>query len=154
MSAKTLRRLLPLLMLMALPARPDNKTGTVTATRNLALGRFVASTGGTITLTPDGVRSSTGGVILLAGGSATSATFSLTESGTGAPLTWTSISLPPSATLTGAGASMTLTNFTSNPDHRYIAGAQDLAVGATLQVSPDQAAGNYVGSFAVSINYE
>lgn len=154
MSAKTLRRLLPLLMLMALPARPDNKIGTVTATRNLALGRFVAAAGGTITLTPDGVRSSTGGIILLAGGSATSASFSLAESGTGTPLAWTSITLPASATLTSAGASMTLTNFTSNPEHRFTAGAQDLSVGATLQVGPNQAAGNYTGSFSVSVNYE
>lgn len=154
MSADTLRRLLPLLMLLALPARPDNKVGIVTATRSLALGRFVAATGGTITLTPDGVRSSTGGIILLGGGSATSAAFSLTESGTGTPLTWTSITLPSSATLSSGGASMTLTNFTSNPDHRFAAGAPELSVGATLEVGPNQPAGNYAGAFSVSVNYE
>lgn len=141
-------------MLLTLPARPDNKVGLVTATRNLALGRFVATTGGTITITPDGVRSSSGGIILLAGGSATSASFSLAESGTGTALTWTSITLPASATLDSAGASMTLTGFTSNPDRNVSAGAQMLSVGATLVVSPNQPAGNYTGSFAVSVNYE
>jgi hypothetical protein len=154
MSAHTLRRLLPLLLLLTLPARPDNKVGIVTATRNLALGRFVATTGGTITISPDGVRSSSGGIILLAGGSATSASFSLAESGTGTALTWTSITLPASATLTSGGASMTLTNFTSDPDHRMAAGAQLLSVGATLEVGPNQPAGNYSGSFSVSVNYE
>lgn len=154
MSAHTLRRLLPLLLLLALPARPDNKAGIVTATRNLALGRFIATTGGTVTISPDGVRSGSGGVILLGGASATSAAFSLTESGTGTSLTWTTITLPASATLGSGGASMTLNNFTSNPDRNVTAGVQLLSVGATLVVSPNQPAGNYTGTFAVSVNYE
>ncbi|MDB5934020.1 MAG: hypothetical protein JWQ01_1364 [Massilia sp.] len=147
--------LLPLLLL-ALPVQPATKVGNVTPTRNLALGRFVAAGGGTVVVNPAGVRSKSGAVVLLSGGTVSSAAFSLTESGSGKSVTWTTISLPASATLTnGSGASMTLTNFTSNPTGTFSGSAlTQLTVGATLNVGPNQSTGNYSGTFVVTVNYQ
>jgi hypothetical protein len=154
MPEKKFRGLLPLLLL-ALPAQAATKLPNVTATRDLALGRFAASGGGTVVVSPAGVRSTPGGVVLLSGGTVSSAAFSLTESGSGTALTWTSISLPASATLTSGAASMTLTNFTSNPTGTFDGSAlRELTVGATLNVSPNQPAGNYTGTFSVTVDYQ
>jgi hypothetical protein len=154
MSVKTLRRLLPLLLLLALPAY-SQKVGFLTATSSLSFGRLVAGSSGTVTVPPVGVRSSIGGVLLLSGGTVTPASFSLNESGTGTSLNWTTITLPSSAMLTGPGATMTLTSFTSNPSGTFAGSGQTiLTVGATLTVGSTQAAGNYTGTFSVSVNYE
>jgi hypothetical protein len=153
---RKIRHLLALLLVWAaLPAFAANKAGVLTTTRNLSYGRLVAASGGTIVLTPAGVRSQTGGVVLLPGGTVTSASFSLTESGTGKSLNWTTITLPSSATLSSGGATMTLSSFTSNPPNTIAGLTQTvLTVGATLAVSSNQAPGNYAGSFAVTVNYE
>jgi hypothetical protein len=155
MPAKKLRGLLLPLLLLALPAQPATKVPNLTPTRDLALGRFVAAGGGTVVVSPAGVRTSSGGVLLLSGGTVASAAFSLTESGTGESLKWTTINLPASATLSSGGASMTLTNFTSNPSGSFTGSAlTELTVGATLNVGPNQPAGNYTGSYPISVNYE
>ena len=144
-----------LLLLQALPAHPANKVGTVSTTRNLAFGRFVAATGGTITIDPAGVRSKTGGLVLLSGGAVTSSSYSLTESGTGKSLRWTTITLPGSATLSSGGATMTLSNFVSDPPNTVLGTARTtMTVGATLTVAANQAPGSYTGTFAVTVNYE
>jgi hypothetical protein len=50
---------------------------------------------------------------------------------------------------------MTLTNFTSNPSGSFTGSAlTELTVGATLNVGPNQPAGNYTGSYPISVNYE
>lgn len=153
---KLLRLLLPLLLLPpAALVHPADKVPVVTTTRHLALGRFVAASGGTIALTPAGVRSKTGGVVLLAGGTIASASFTLTESGNGKSLRWTTITLPGPTTLASGGATMTLNNFTSNPANTFIGTTERiLTVGATLTVGPNQAPGNYAGAFSVTVNYE
>jgi hypothetical protein len=155
-SALKVRHLLaPFLVWAALPAFAANKVGVLTTTRNLSYGRFVAAGGGTIILSPAGVRSKTGGVVLLPGGTVASASFDLTETGTGKSLRWTTITLPSSATLSSGGATMTLSNFTSNPPNTFAGLTQtDLTVGATLAVGSNQAPGNYSGAFAVTVNYE
>lgn len=157
MSAKKLLRLLlPLLLLPpAAPVHPANKVPVVTTTRHLGLGRFVAGSGGTITISPAGARSKTGGVVLLSGGTIASASFTLTETGSGKALKWTTITLPGPTTLSSGGATMTLNNFVSNPANTFLGTTQRiLTVGATLAVGADQAPGDYAGTFAVTINYE
>ncbi len=156
MPAKKVQALLLPLLLLALPVQTANKVGAITPTRNLALGRFIAASGGTVVVTPAGVRSRTGAVVLLSGGTVSSAAFTLSESGNGKSLAWTSIALPASATLTGsAGASMTLTNFTSTPSGSLVGSAvTELAVGATLNVGANQRAGSYSGTFAVTVDYQ
>lgn len=156
MPAQRYRALLLPLLLLALPVQTANKVGTLTPTRDLALGRFVAAGGGTVVVSPAGVRSKTGAVVLLSGGTVSSAAFTLSESGNGKSLAWTSIGLPASATLTSSGgATMTLTNFTSTPAATFVGSTlTQLTVGATLNVGPNQATGNYSGSFAVTVDYQ
>jgi len=69
-----------------------------------------------------------------------------------------SIALPKSINLTqdGGKATMTVDNFVSNPSGTGIlsaSGSQTVNVGATLNVAANQVAGNYKGSFTVSVNY-
>lgn len=151
--------LLPLLpLLLLLPAallHAANKVGVVTNTRGLSFGRFAANTGGNIILTTAGVRSKTGGVILMSGGTITSASYSLTETGTGKALAWGNITLPTTPVPITSGAnSMSLTAFTSDPAGTVLGtGRTVVLVGATLAVASNQAPGNYTGSFNVTVNY-
>ena len=118
-----------------------------------------ASTGGTVVLTPAGTRTRTSGVTLPATvGTVAAAAF--TVNGTG---TYTyAITLPSSAlTLTHSGGAgtgtMTADNFTSTPSATgaLTAGAQNITVGATLNVAAAQAPGVYLSSpgFDVTVNY-
>jgi hypothetical protein len=148
-------RLLLSLLLVALPALPANKTGNLTNTRSLAFGKFVAAGGGTITVSPAGARSKTGAVALISGGTISSASYTLTESGAGKSLSWTTITLPATATLTNGSATMQLSNFVSDPPNTFLGtGRTIMTVGATLTVAPNQAVGNYSGSFSVTVNYQ
>jgi spore coat protein U-like protein len=147
--------LAPLLIWAALPAFAANKTGVLTPTANLSFGRFVAASGGTIILSPAAARSKTGGVVLLPGGTVSAASFSLTETGTGKSLQWTTITLPSTVTLSSGGSTMTLGNFTSNPATTFAGLTQTvLTVGATLTVGANQAPGAYSGTIQVTVNYQ
>lgn len=154
---KLRRSTAPLLLtlLLAASAHAVDKTGVVTTTSNLAFGKFVADTGGTITIGTQGQRSRTGGVMLLGGGAVTAAAFSLTESGTGTALKFTTISLPDTATMSSGANTMTLSGFVSDPANTVLGtGRTTVQVGATLTVAPNQAPGNYSGSFTVTVNYQ
>ncbi|MFX1704533.1 DUF4402 domain-containing protein [Chitinophaga sp. CC14] len=115
-----------------------------------------STAGGTVVLTPAGVRSTTGGVTLpsTATGTITAASFTVTGTGNYSY----SITLPSTAlTITSGSNTMTVTNFTSDPSGvgTLTAGTQTLNVGATLNVSAAQAAGTYVSGtpFDVTVNY-
>lgn len=154
MPPKIIRCLLLWFLLLALPGRAVDKVGILNTTSNLALGRFIAAGGGTVVVNPAGVRSTTG-VIPLPGGTISAAGFSLSATGNGKALRWTTITLPSSATLASGSASMTLDAFTSNPSGTFNGSTlTQLAVGATLNVSPNQPAGSYTGTFSVTVNYE
>lgn len=154
MPPKTIRSLLLPFLLLALPGQAADKVGSLTTASNLALGRFIAASGGTVVVDPAGVRSTTG-VIPLPGGTISAAAFNLSVTGNGKSLAWTTITLPSSATLSSGSASMTLNAFTSNPDRTFIGSAlTQLTVGATLNVSPNQPGGDYTGTFLVTVNYE
>ncbi|MET0855400.1 MAG: DUF4402 domain-containing protein [Telluria sp.] len=154
MPHKIIRILLLPILLLALPGQAVDKVGSLNTTSNLALGRFIAAGGGTVVVSPAGVRSTTG-VIPLPGATVSAAGFSLIVTGNGKALRWTTITLPSSATLSSGSASMTLNAFTSNPTGTFNGSLlTQLAVGATLNVSPNQPAGTYTGTFSVTVNYE
>jgi len=108
---------------------------------------------GTVTVTSAGVRSSAGGATL---GSATGvAAGAFTVNGQ-ASATY-AITLPAApATVTSGANTMTVDTFTSTPGPTgalSVAGTQALAVGATLNVGVNQAAGSYTGTYQVTVAY-
>lgn len=126
-----------------------------TADMNFGNVAVQTATGGTVVMTPAGVRTQTGGVTLPAT-TGTVAAASFTVTGQGA-YTY-AITLPSSAlTITSGSNTMTVDTFTSTPSGTgaLSAGTQTLNVGATLNVASAQAAGTYVSGtpFNVTVNY-
>lgn len=121
---------------------------------DLLFGKLTAGgAGGTITMTPAGVRTAGGGVTLFTQGNISNAA-SFTVNGEGT-LTY-AITLPPSdVTLISGSDSMTVNTFSSDPSGTgtLAAGTQTLSVGATLNVAANQPAGNYTGNFNVIVDY-
>lgn len=139
------------------PAAAQSIT-SVSKTADLSFGSLIAGTGGTVTLNASAspTRSATGGVVPIS-----LSQFPSTVSAAAFTVTATSgnsysISLPSSAvTLSSGGNTMTLTGFTSSPSGSIFVGTgtATLYVGGTLNVSANQPAGTYSGSFSVTINY-
>ncbi|MGZ8287594.1 MAG: DUF4402 domain-containing protein [Telluria sp.] len=129
----------------------------ISTTRSLAFGRFVAGTGGTITVTPAGGRSRTGGVILLNSAGGANATFSVTRSGKAATSS-VILSFPVngSVSLSNGQQTMPVRNFVNGSGSILPAGASSnaLTIGATLTVAPNQAPGQYSGNFIMTVNYQ
>ena len=130
---------------------------TITKTSDMNFGNVAVQTasGGTVVMTPAGVRSPTAGVTLPgANGTVSSASFTVNgQSG----YTY-AITLPASVTLTDAAShSMNVDNFTSTPTATgtLTGGTETLNVGATLNVTAAQAAGVYTSAtpFTVTVNY-
>jgi hypothetical protein len=122
--------------------------------QSLAYGMFAAGTGGTVTVSPSGRRSASGGVILLPSGSGSAALFSVTgTSSTTYAITWPADGV---VSLTSGANTMAVNAFTSNPastGQLSVGGSQTLSVGATLSVGGNQASGSYSGSFSVTVIY-
>lgn len=134
---------------------------------DLAFGRIIpGSTAGTVVLAPDGTRTRTGGVQLASGPAAQPAAFA----GRGSFNQRVAISVS-SNTVTlnrvGGGGTMTMDTFiigssptaalTTSPLAFRIAtstGMFQFPVGATLRVKANQAPGSYVGTFAVTLQYQ
>jgi hypothetical protein len=129
---------------------------TVTPTQSLSFGRFIASAGGTVSVDVNGARSRGGSVILLQPSAASSATVRITDADPSNASKSFFITLPDTATLSNGSSTMSLSNFVSSPDGigTLIAGSKSVAIGATLSIAPQQAPGNYSGSFQVTINYQ
>ena len=128
----------------------------ITNTQEMNFGNVaVGATGGTVVLTPAGVRSTTGGVTLPAtAGTVTEATFNVT----GADGYTYAITLPSAAlTISSGGNNMTVDTFTSFPSGTgtLTGGSEVLSVGATLNVAGSQPAGTYTSAtpFTVTVNY-
>jgi Domain of unknown function (DUF4402) len=133
----------------------NNNTG-------MTFGSLAAGTGGTVTVSPAGVRTKTGGVVLVTSGAGSAASF--TVHGFTLPLnpnhTHTySITLPANGTvaLSGPGPAMAVNNFVSSPPAGGSTGTlavgtvtQTLDVGATLTVAAGQTPGNYSGTFTIT----
>jgi hypothetical protein len=123
--------------------------------QGLAFGSFAAGTGGSVTVSPGGARSRSGGVALLSADAGHAAIFNVTGNNN----TTYTITLPAQAVLTEAtGHTMTISSFTSSPSDStassglLIGGSQLLYVGGTLSVGASQATGSYSGSFSVIVN--
>ncbi len=124
-------------------------------TTTLHFGDIVPSgTEGTVTVTPAGVRSSTGGVTLLEQVTThTAAVFDVD----GEENLYYTVSLPADAvvSLTGAGDPMAVNTFTHNSTEQLDAsGEETFNVGATLSVGINQDPGLYEGTFDVTVTYD
>lgn len=135
--------------------RQHHRPITVTVIRNLSFGAFTfGSTGGTVTISPDGSRSATGGIILLnLGYSFSTALYKITAN----QYTVISILNGPDVSLRGNnGGSFTLhigdsdppSPFVTTPDHHR---ATLLSIGGTLIVSNPALSppGSYSGTFDI-----
>jgi hypothetical protein len=126
----------------------------LTKITDLAFGDLTAgATVGTVRIAPNGNRSRTGGVTLLASTFDNASFMVSTPSGS---RNYTII-LPASTTLTsGGGFTMTVDTFRSNPSGSGTTNAgtltQTLNVGATLHVAANQSPGTYIGTFTVTVN--
>lgn len=128
---------------------------SISTTSNLSFGKLAAGTGGTVTIVPNGSRSASGGVGLLTSGAGASAHFHIT----GDPGVIFIISLPGNGevSLSSGGQSMSVTNFTVSPTSPSTldgTGNQTLAVGGTLNVDSGKQAGDYNGSFNITVEYQ
>jgi hypothetical protein len=125
----------------------------LTANSALGFGQIVATTApGTVTVTPAGLRSASGGVLLGSGFGVSPAAFTAT----GQPNASYSVTLPIAATLSGGGSSMTVDTFTSSLGGLGTlggSGTQTVSVGATLHVGAGQRPAAYAGTYDVTVAY-
>jgi len=127
-----------------------------TGSTTLNFGTVVrSSTLGTITVTADGERSATGGAAALGSSAFSAAPFSASGENN-ADFT---IALPDDddvvLTREGGTEKMEVTNFGHNSGLVLSgSGVATFSVGATLNLDADQVAGDYSGSFSVTINYQ
>lgn len=130
---------------------------SISNTGSLSFGRFVAGSGGAVTVAIGGARSRTGGVVLLASNSSP-ASFSVGDNNNGNDNKVYVLTMPANGTVSlASGANrMAVNNFASSftAGSPLPSGAQTVTVGATLQVSPGQAPGAYSGSFNVTLEFQ
>jgi hypothetical protein len=150
------------LVLMLLLAEQELFAQSLASTQGLSFGSFIASNGGSITVSPSGARSQSGTVGLLTSrGASSAAQFSFTGGASGAAF---SLGLPADnaarlvllSTPNLGGASMALTQFVSSvgPSATLsLAGAKQFSVGATLLVQPNQPLGEYGATFNVTVQF-
>jgi len=127
----------------------------LTANADLGFGQIVATTAaGTVTVPPQGGRTSSGGVVLGNGFAASAAAFTVH----GQPNAAYSITLPSSCVLSGGGSSMTADGFLSNPPSGQNlvgpAGTASFTAGATLHVGAGQRSAAYSGTYAITVSYD
>ena len=158
-------RLLSILILVfcasltfAQPVLPQ-RTITVYPTQGIDFGKFcVTGTGGTITVGYDGVRTSTGGILLINSSSAHAAIFDvkLCEGRR------VSLIYNPSTTLSGpSGPNLNLSliidnivtsgQFFTNSDCNFVT---PLRVGGTLEIPAGANTGTFAGTFSITFNQE
>jgi hypothetical protein len=126
---------------------------SISNTVGLQFGEIASSaSAGTVTVDTTGSRSSTGGVTLVPGISATAASFAVA----GAPDETYTFTLPTSITIDLGSDSMTVDTFEANPPTEgtlSALGTDTLHVGATLHIGASQPSGAYTGTFAVTVAY-
>lgn len=130
----------------------------LSTTAGLDFGTFVAGSGGTVTISPSGVRSRSAAVILVNSSGSGAAAVYVAKSNNGNANKAVIMSLPANGqvSLTNGANSMSVNNFTMNTSASFVltnAGAT-VSIGATLSVGANQAPGQYTGSFPVTVNYQ
>lgn len=135
-------------------------------TRDLNFRDIVPNAAGTVTVSPAGILTTTGGAVPLANPSnaPTSASFDTLRIGAGNPKYW--IRLPANGTITitnGTGGTMAVNNFVASVSCANTTGIapgnsggcpsapSSFQVGATLSVGAAQAVGLYSGTFNVTV---
>ncbi len=120
---------------------------------DMSFARVDAREGGTVVLNPDNSRQSIGDAVLEQGGSVTAATFEVT----GQQGYAFAITLPKGqARVINGSESMILQNFTTDYDGSPLGGnSQEVRVGASLHVNPNQQPGFYQTDkdLQVTVNY-
>lgn len=147
--------MLAAVLLLALA--PAGAKQTFGATKTLVFGRFVAGAGGTITVSPAGARSATGGLVLLASTpSPAGFTFTDTAPPRANDACIITLAADNSVVLASDANQMKLSKFTSNPSVTGVMsnGTLQISVGATLVVGANQPKGSYSGSIPVTIQYQ
>jgi len=122
----------------------------VTKDADLGFGSIVsdATNADTVDIATTGTR--TCGVNLTCTGATTAAAFTVA----GAASQAFAVTLPANATLSSGGNSMTVDGFVDDAGTNLDgSGAAAFAVGATLNVGANQVAGNYTGTFDVTVDY-
>lgn len=144
------------------PACPPNPANcdanlVISSMQSLSFGTMAAPAAGTVTVDINSIRSATGGVVLIPGGTVSAATFSMTTTPyncAGRALVVVNVTSP--ATLTnGSGTTMSINNFVTS----LVAGdafdpTVPLAVGGTLNVGTLQASGTYTGNIFVTVTFQ
>lgn len=129
--------------------------GTVSIARvqGLSFGKFASLNGGTVSVSPNGTRTTTGTVILVSSGQGSAATFDVSAD----PGGMYTISLPSNGTvsLSSNGNTMAVNDFVSLPSGvgDCTNGISTLLIGATLVVGANQPAGTYTGVYSVTVTY-
>lgn len=125
---------------------------TVTKVSDLEFG-LISPTGtaGTVTVSNTGTRTGDANVVLQAGNTPAQASFNVS----GAASQAITVTIPASATLTGAGTDMVATLNQTEAGAQTLdgSGAFTVDVGASLAVGINQGAGAYTGSFDVTVVY-
>jgi Mat/Ecp fimbriae major subunit len=121
---------------------------TVTKTSDLQFGTIaVGTSGGNVAIDSVGARVCGAGLVCTA--TTTAANFTVT----GVVGQTVGISIPGSVTLTSGTNNMTA-SLAGTPATLVLAATNTFAVGGTLAVGATQAAGNYSGTFTVTVNYQ
>ena len=144
------------LALLAAPARHAlAQQLSLSNTRGLDFGRFVAGTGGTVILAANGARSRTGAVVLLNSPTVGQASFNAIRASGNKSAVIISLPTNGSIRLNSGTNSMAVNNFVSTPASTgSVQTPMTLSVGATLVVAANQAPGTYSGTFNVTVNYQ
>jgi spore coat protein U-like protein len=145
----------------ALNGVPPTKNGTpgsfTYSNVPLSFGSILASAGGgTVTVDPATGLATSAGVTLLGTGSSAAA-FSIYTGSAKCSAQSMTITVASPAVLSSGANTMTITGFTTSPATGSNLGvngaAVPLTVGGTLNVGPNQAAGNYSGTFTVTVTF-
>lgn len=126
---------------------------------NIAFGSFAVSTGGTVTVNPDGTRGVTVGVDAVLASPANAITLSVDNIRAGCEIYPVKVVLPAATTIDEAGGTtMTLQNFVSNPPTGFtlVPGTPvTVTIGADVLPVAGQVAGAYTSpaSFAIQFRY-
>jgi len=128
----------------------------ISAVQNLQFGKISAPTAGTVTIDTTGLRTATGGIILLSSGTVSAASFTLSTAPTNCRnrrLRTVSVATP--AILTDGTNNITLDTFTTNPvaNDRFDP-AVPLLVGGTIHVGTLQTPGTYTGNILVTVTFQ